>query len=179
LLFPSYCFSPAKPILRSLTTFSNFNQVLFNRILLFGGRYLGGDIEVTLLGNEYAKVHLELAEPLGLPDRIDFSPPADAVAPPPQKITTSPAVTQGHVLSKPAPAYPQSAKAKRVEGKVVMQATIDESGHITRLQVVSGPLELQGAAIDSVRQWTYEPYLLNGKPVEIETTISVIFRLAG
>jgi TonB family protein len=175
LLFPSYCFSPAKPVLRSATTFSNFNEILFNRIVLFRGGYLGGDIDVTRMGKDYAKIHLESAEPLRSPDQFDFTPPADAVAPKARKISVSAGVAQGNLLSKIEPKYPSDAKAKHVQGTVVLQATIDKSGHISNLQPVSGPSELQPAAIDAVRQWVYKPYLLNGEVVEVQTTINVVF----
>lgn len=177
LLFPSYCFSPAKPILRSVTTFSNFNEILLNRIVIFRGRYLGGDINITRLGKEYANVHLELAEALGSPDRIDFSPPADAVVRPARKITISSTVAQANRLSSKAPTYPSEAKAKRIQGTVVIEATIDTSGYITSLQPVSGPVELQAAALDAVRQWVYKPYLLNGEPVEVHTMIDLTFSM--
>jgi len=47
------------------------------------------------------------------------------------------------------------------------------------VSAISGPKELQQSALDAVRQWTYKPYLLNGDPVEVETTINVIYTLAG
>jgi protein TonB len=58
-----------------------------------------------------------------------------------------------------------------------LQATISREGTIENLRVVSGPPILQQAAIDAVKQWRYRPYLLNGEPVEVETTINVDFRL--
>jgi protein TonB len=60
---------------------------------------------------------------------------------------------------------------------VVLQATISKSGTIENLRVMSGPAVLQRAALDAVAQWRYRPYLLNGEPVEVETTVNVEFRL--
>jgi protein TonB len=62
---------------------------------------------------------------------------------------------------------------------VVLQATISKTGAIEGLHVVSGPAMLQGAAVDAVRTWRYRPYLLSGEPVEVETTVNVIFTLGG
>jgi len=62
---------------------------------------------------------------------------------------------------------------------VVLQATISKSGGIENLRVVSGPPMLQQAALDAVRAWRYKPYLLNGDPVEVETTVNVVFNLGG
>jgi protein TonB len=64
-----------------------------------------------------------------------------------------------------------------VSGTVVLQGIIAKDGHIKNLKVVSGPSLLQDAALDAVRQWMYRPYLLNGEPVEVETTINVVFTL--
>jgi protein TonB len=61
----------------------------------------------------------------------------------------------------------------------VLQATIAKTGEIQNLHAIAGPPLLQGAALDAVNQWQYKPYLLNGEPVEVETTVNVIFSLGG
>jgi protein TonB len=75
------------------------------------------------------------------------------------------------------PTYPEIGRAVRAQGTVQLQATISRDGTIENLRVVSGPPLLQQAAMDAVKQWRYRPYLLNGEPVEVETTINVDFRL--
>jgi protein TonB len=67
--------------------------------------------------------------------------------------------------------------AARVEGTVVLAAAISASGAIENLRVVSGHPMLQRAAMDAASNWRYRPFLLNGQPVEVETTIHVIFTL--
>ena len=64
-----------------------------------------------------------------------------------------------------------------MQGTVVLQATISKSGTIENLRVMSGPAMLQQAALDAVRTWRYRPYLLNGEPVEVETTVNVVFTM--
>jgi len=66
-----------------------------------------------------------------------------------------------------------------VQGNVVLQASISKEGAIEHLQVVSGPPLLIQAAVDAVKQWRYRPYILNGEPVEVETTVTVQFTLSG
>jgi protein TonB len=83
------------------------------------------------------------------------------------------------LLDKVTPQYPAIAKAARIQGTVVLQATISKSGGIENLRVISGPPMLQQAAMDAVRSWRYKPYLLNGDPVEVETTVNVVFNLGG
>ena len=95
----------------------------------------------------------------------------------PKKVNISAGVMVGMLLQKTQPLYPPIAKAARVSGTVVLQATISKTGQIEGLHVISGPAMLQQAALDAVRTWRYRPYLLNNEPVEVETTVNVIFTL--
>jgi protein TonB len=74
--------------------------------------------------------------------------------------------------------YPQEAKDAGVSGVVILAALIDDHGKIAKLSVVSGPEKLRDAATTAVNQWTYKPYLLNGRPVFLQTTITINFNLA-
>ena len=73
--------------------------------------------------------------------------------------------------------YPAIAKATGTQGTVVLQAVISKTGAIKNLRVVSGSPMLQQAALDAVGHWRYRPFLLNGEPVEVETTVNVVFSL--
>jgi periplasmic protein TonB len=95
----------------------------------------------------------------------------------PTSLKVSWGVMAGNLLAKTLPQYPAIAKAAHIQGIVVLQATISKGGSIQDLRVVSGPPMLQQAAMDAVRSWRYRPYLLNGEPVEVETTINVVFNL--
>lgn len=86
-------------------------------------------------------------------------------------------VAEGMLIQKTIPRYPPIAVASRTQGTVVLQAMISKSGAIENLRVLSGSPMLQQAAIDAVSQWRYRPYLLDGQPVEVETTINVVFSL--
>jgi protein TonB len=86
-------------------------------------------------------------------------------------------VVEGMLLEKRLPVYPAIAKATRTQGTVVLQATISRNGTIENLHVASGPAMLQQAAMDAVKTWRYRPYLLSGEPVEVETTVNVVFKL--
>jgi protein TonB len=71
------------------------------------------------------------------------------------------------------------ARNARVQGQVLLTAIISKDGSIQDLRVLSGHPLLVQAALDAVRQWRYKPYLLNGEPVEVETTVTVNFILGG
>jgi periplasmic protein TonB len=77
------------------------------------------------------------------------------------------------------PVYPAIARAAHVEGVVVVEAVISRMGTIESLRVVSGPEMLRGAALEAIREARYQPYRLNGEPVEVQTTITVNFRMGG
>jgi protein TonB len=97
----------------------------------------------------------------------------------PKKVNISGGVAAGMLLQKTVPLYPPIAKAARVSGTVVLQATISKTGTIENLHVISGPAMLQQSAMDAVKSWRYRPYLLNTEPVEVETTVNVVFTLGG
>ena len=81
------------------------------------------------------------------------------------------------LLVSSAPIYPTMARQAHVEGQVTIEAVIDTNGKLTNMTVISGPLLLQQAAIDSLRTWKYQPGYLNEKPVPTKTSITVNFRL--
>lgn len=99
----------------------------------------------------------------------------DSKAPGPVKV--SPEVMAGTILRKVPPNYPEEAKKAKIQGKVVLEAIIGKDGTVENLKVVSGPNALQPSSLDAVRQWTYKPFLQNGEPVEVKTTITVIYSL--
>ena len=96
---------------------------------------------------------------------------------PQETLRISQGVSQGLILKRIQPIYPEQARQMRVEGKVELQANISKSGSITGVKQLSGDPQLGRAATDAVRQWKYKPYFLNGEPIEIQTQITVIFKL--
>ena len=81
------------------------------------------------------------------------------------------------LISSPPPAYPPNARAQRVQGVVVLDALVDETGRIAQTTVIAGPALLQEAAQNALRNWTYQPARLNGQPIAIHTTVNVRFTL--
>jgi protein TonB len=103
-------------------------------------------------------------------------------APPPPKATPSRirqggAVTQASLINRVQPNYPPLARQTRISGTVRLHAIISKDGTVQQLEVLSGHPLLVQAALDAVRQWRYRPTTLNGEPVEVDTTIDVIFSL--
>jgi protein TonB len=86
-------------------------------------------------------------------------------------------ISEGNLVRKVQPVYPALARNARIQGMVVLEATISKQGSIENLRLLSGHPMLAPSAIDAVRQWRYKPYILNGEPVEVETQITVNFAL--
>jgi periplasmic protein TonB len=103
-------------------------------------------------------------------------------APPPPKPTQTRIRQGGSVqaallVNKVQPVYPPLARQTRISGTVRLHAIIGKDGGVQQLEVISGHPLLVRAALDAVQQWRYRPTLLNGEPVEVDTTIDVIFSL--
>jgi protein TonB len=96
----------------------------------------------------------------------------------PGRIRVSQAISRGSLARRVNPAYPQAARQGQIDGNVVLHAIISNAGDISAVDLVCGHPLLAPAAIEAVKQWKYKPYLLNGKPVEVDTQIQVNFMLS-
>jgi protein TonB len=94
-------------------------------------------------------------------------------------VELSPARGESMLLENPTPPYPPAARAAGISGTVVLNAIIAKDGTISSLEVADGPPLLRQAALDTVKTWRYKPYVVNGEPVQVTTTINVIFKLNG
>lgn len=112
------------------------------------------------------------------------APTAAAAAPsaPPSAMSTRIHVGDGvqssKLLRQPRPVYPPEAKKARIQGVVKLSVTIDKEGRVTELSVISGDPALIPAAVEAVKQWIYQPTMLNGEPVEVRTQIDINFNLS-
>jgi TonB family protein len=93
------------------------------------------------------------------------------------QLKVPPDVMQRRITHQVAPDYPEAARRAGVQGTVLLDAVVSVEGAVTQLNVINGPEALSPAAIDAVRWWRYEPYIVNGERATVETTISLKFRL--
>jgi len=107
-------------------------------------------------------------------DLVNVSPTVPKAA---QTLKISQGISQGLLIKKVAPLYPQQALQMKIQGPVELAATISKEGNITNLKRISGDAILGRAAMDAVKQWKYKPYYLDSQPVEIQTQITVVFKL--
>jgi protein TonB len=110
------------------------------------------------------------------------APPAPLPLPPLPKRTPVPIggkVQEAKLIRKVLPEYSVLARNARVEGEVILAVNVDEEGNVAGVRVIKGHPLLEEAAVRAVRQWKYSPTLLNGEPVPVLSTVTVIFRLSG
>ena len=83
----------------------------------------------------------------------------------------------GNLLSAPSPAYPAEASSERLEGQVTLEAVIGRDGAVIGTHVLHGNPVLGDAAQEAVRRWRYRPYVMDGKPTEVTTVVTMGFQL--
>jgi protein TonB len=92
-------------------------------------------------------------------------------------VKISQGVMEASLIHRVQPDYPPIARAARISGRVELRAIIGTDGSVRQIEVLSGNALFVQAALAAVRQWRYLPTLLSGEPVEVETFITVDFRL--
>ena len=175
-LFPTYCFDTKLPILRASFSWTSVSME-FSHIAKVQGKFLPE--EIVFLDGKRTILSAKVDKVEGLnPTDAALVPPPDAKTPSRDKVFISAGVAVGFITTKQAPVYPQDAKDAGIAGTVVLQAVIGRDGNIHDLRIISTPWpSLAAASLSAVSHWQYKPYLLNGEPVEVETTINVIFTL--
>jgi periplasmic protein TonB len=162
---------------------SSFAPPVETRALIF--THTTGIATAANEGPMLAPIGVGMGGPPGVPGGLDIGeghgPAVSVVTPKPSAtpLHISSGVSDGMLLAPIRPVYPAIARAAGVQGSVVVEAVISKTGVIESLHVVSGPLMLQNAALEAIREARYRPYRLNGEPVEVQTTITVNFRIGG
>lgn len=175
-----YCFEPQTMALR--VAYSNFLTKQYSDLVKTQGRYIARQVIVKYGDQTLFSVSVDAIDGCN-PTDAEFTPPPDAhfethIITPQENDQNDVAV--GILVKKTVPVYPAASKANGEQGVVLLSAVIDTSGKVQNLEALASPSPaLAQAALDAVRTWEYKPYLLNGQPVEVETTINVIFTLGG
>jgi periplasmic protein TonB len=175
---------PIVPVVTTQSAASASSMATLNTarplIAMLSGRDTASDTPPSLapFGNNGMGVPDGLPVGLGIGDVHGPSVTVASVKAP-ARINVSTGVMEGRLLTPIRPVYPAIAKAVHVEGVVVVEAVISRVGTIESLHVVSGPAMLQNAALEAIRGARYQPYRLNGEPTEVQTTITVNFRIGG
>ena len=108
----------------------------------------------------------------GVMDELPVSAPV-----PPRVVRISSGLAAPRLVRRVEPAYPEIAAAARLTALVVLEAEVDARGQVTRVSVEHGHALFDEAAIEAVRQWRYQPLLLNGEPTAFVLTVTIRFEL--
>lgn len=172
-----FCFDPAAPVVRLEESDGHLFVLFNNSERMNGHQYLEQHILVENENQRIVDIEVTSVAILSSAEEAMFAPAAAAVPGPGPRV--SPGVITGKKIGGQAVHYPVRARQNHVQGMVMLEATINKTGDIEGLEVVSGPSELQKSTVDAVKTWKYKPYLLNGQPVDVMTEINVIYTLGG
>lgn len=173
-VFPTYCASDEN-VLR-VSWLSSHLSIINNRMGSFAGHNLG--MQVSILAGQTPLIEGTVETLHSIPAaQVDLATAGlDAGGNAPHPVDQG--IAAGQVMRKVPPIYPEVAKEHNVEGTVILRAIIGTDGRIRSLRIQKSPDgDLSLAAFYAVAQWTYTPYLLNGVPSEVDTTITVNFRM--
>jgi len=176
-LFPTYCFDSHLPALRASSSFGTLTTE-YNHIVQVQNKYIAREILFFEGKRKILSATVDAITNLN-PSNPALLPSADApIAKLDKAQQIASGVMTGMLLKKQVPIYPQDAKDAHVSGTVVLRALIGMDGSIHDLRVVSAPWpSLVSSALWAVSHWQYKPYLFNGNPVDVETTVNVIYSL--
>ncbi len=182
--YPTYCFEAEGPVLRSVYS---FERVLtqFTKVRQTQGRFLARGVVISEGNHKLLSATVDLVEPISLTD--------PALEPPPSAAKTEVFVdrdvslrdvqlgqneTRGMLVKRVEPEYPPEARKAGIDGTVVLEAMIGTDGRIHDLRVISAPAaSLAASSFAAVSQWEYRPYVLKGRVVPVQTTVTVTFSL--
>lgn len=133
-------------------------------------------LAVVNLGNNNPSLSLGINSAAPAGPRVTIAQTPSAAH---SRLNISSGVSAGLLLAPIRAQYPEIARITRTEGTVIVEAVISRTGTIESAHVLSGPPMLQRAALDAVQQARYRPFLLNGQPTDVQTTVTVVFRMGS
>ncbi|HEX4037806.1 MAG TPA: energy transducer TonB [Acidobacteriaceae bacterium] len=170
----SYCFDPKVPLV-ILRTNTDGMSAVYTQYARVQNLALPRSAIETVDNRRLLTLTLDSAASIDGTDRA-LAPPPDATSSGYSQVSSR--VMNGKRTKGPPPEYPQKAKDARIVGTLILEAQVGKDGRIHDLEAVSSPDPLlTTAAGNAVSHWEYQPYLLNGEPVEVRRTIEVIYQM--
>jgi TonB family protein len=176
-MFPTYCFDPAHPMLH-LSYIYGSTSVVYNNVVRVQGMYLARQLSILDNKRKVLTATVDTIEGLAPNPPALVPSPQAMVLDETQHVAVKPDVMQAQLTRQVRPYYPIDASSRSTQGTVVLKAVIGADGRVKEMHAVDAPSDsLEAAAIWAVSQWEYQPYLLNGEPVTVDTTIDVSFHI--
>ena len=176
-MFPTYCFDPAHPMLH-LSYIYGSTSAVYNNVVRVQGMYLARQLSILDNKRKVLTATVDAIDALG-PKPPALAPSSQAVVvDEAQHVAVKADVMQAQLTRQVRPYYPIDASSRSTQGTVVLKAVIGPDGRVREMHAADAPSDsLKDAAIWAVSQWEYQPYLVNGEPVTVDTTIDVSFHI--
>jgi TonB family protein len=177
--FPVSCFESTIPLLRVSST-GRSTKVIYDQFVNFQGHYFAKKVQIYAGTKLQAELTLDAVKLIANPSDQILVPSASAKKVDLSNIFFTASVGQRYptILKMAFPEYPAGAKSSRIQGTVVLRASINKDGHLVSAKVISGPPALRQTSLDAVKQWIYLPPEVLGERRSFEIEIKVIFTLA-
>ena len=175
-----FCFEPDSLMLRyskgGMAIGTTWDQIAYDKIVRFQGRYVAGDVRVMQGGNKHLNLHLEKLEAIAGLSAVDFTPPPGAVALDTKLIMgDSGVLALDYLVHHPLPQFPRSIRPPG--GAASMKYAIGKDGRVKAIQFIEGTVEMKKGLEESLKKYVYRPFLVMGEPVEVETTQKFIYEV--
>jgi TonB family protein len=175
-MLPTQCFDPMIPVLSFGSSFQGVVITTYDNVAKFQGKFLARAIQTVAGQQKLFNATVDAVGPFD-PSVSALTPAKDAILKP-DPVQSTGQVKIGSLVKRQQPQYPPEAKLQRQQGTVLIDAIISTDGKIKDPRVISSPSPLLSASsLDAISHWEYEPYLLNGAPVEVDTMIAMTFVL--
>jgi TonB family protein len=172
------CVAPNTTDVLTMQGFGGHVTVLRPKTGKFHDTFVGIELRIYYLGRDAIAGKLTIMHANDSTDAKAATPVTTPSEPGVARISGE--VIAGHRIKFVEPRYPEAAKISHSSGSVLMNAVIGKDGVVRRLvPIASTDSMFTDSAMDSVRQWKYSPYLLNGEPTEVDTTITLNFAING
>jgi hypothetical protein len=177
----AFCFESGSLMLRyskgGMALGTVWDQIVYEKIVRFQGRYVAGDVTVTRGGKLYLKLHREKLEPIAeFDEAVDFAPPPNSVAIDENLIRVDGRVLMlDYLVYQQIPQYPKSIKAPG--GAATMKFIITKDGRVTAMQFIDGTPEMKKGIEEALIKNVYRPFLVRGEPVEVEAQQKFVYEI--
>ena len=175
---PTYCLDPKTDALLMDTEFS-VETIARKQISRFSNHQVALDLTIYVAAKPVASAHVDSLQGWPAASR-EVLEPGELVPDDAPQVHLTGAITSGLILTQTPMVYPAARKTRHISGEVVLSGVITREGKMSQLEVVNSPdAALSASAMEAVKQWRYKPYLVDGKPVSVETTVTCVFALAN
>ena len=175
-VWPTYCFEPGQANLRTVS-FSPQTGVIRAVMGHFQNRSVPMELRYEQAGQITTQAKLEeLKTDTPTPDEFAQEGALERV---PETINLGSTLVAGRKIKGSSPIYPGGAKASHITGSVLLSVVIGKDGKLHSIVPLYSPSPLlTGSSINAVKTWEYQPYVLNGEPTEVETTITISYNMS-